>query len=228
VGTSFTIDVGDGDTVTALRYAVPRAKKAGAPVLVLAHGAGAPQSHPFMVEMATGLAARGVTTITFDFVYTEKKRKLPDKAPRLESCWRAVLGAVRAKEKKSGAAILIGGKSMGGRIASMIAPTEVGLAGLVFLGYPLHPPGNPAKLRAAHLPSVKAKMLFVQGEKDAFGTPAELAPILKKLPAKVVVVKGGDHSFKVPKRGGVSQADTMARVMDEVAAFARTCAGGAA
>ena len=233
MATSFTIDVGDGDTVTAVRYAAPRSSsKAAGPVLVLAHGAGAPQSHPFMVEVATGLAARGVSVVTFDFVYTQQKRKVPDRAPRLESCWRAVLAAVRTKEKRSGAAILIGGKSMGGRIASHIAsgdaPAE-GLVGLVFLGYPLHPPGNPAKLRAAHLPGVRAPMLFVQGEKDAFGTPAELAPILKPLKkrARVVVVKGGDHSFKVPKRGGISQADAMALVMDEVASFARTCAEAA-
>lgn len=235
----FTIDVGEGDTVTAVRYAAAGAAAAPAagagggarsPLLVLAHGAGAPQSHPFMVAAAEGLAARGVTVVTFDFVYTEKKKKLPDRAPRLESCWRAVLAAVRAREP--GAAVLIGGKSMGGRIASQIAAgeasepgaaTEAGLAGLVFLGYPLHPPGKPTQLRAAHLPKVSAPMLFVQGEKDAFGTPDELRPVLagSGAGARVVVVPGGDHSFKVPKRGGVTQAEVMARLLDEVAAFAQ-------
>jgi len=225
VSTRFSIDVGEGVAVTAVRYPA-RSKGAakGAPVLVLAHGAGAPQSHPFMVAAAEGLASRGVTVVTFDFVYTEKKKKLPDKAPRLESCWRAVLHAVRAREP--GVAILIGGKSMGGRIASHIAAGEAaegGIVGLVFLGYPLHPPAKPAQLRAAHLPSVKVPMLFVQGEKDAFGTPAELAPVLAAIPhARVVVVPGGDHSFKVPKRGGgPTQEDVMARALDAVATFAR-------
>jgi uncharacterized protein len=221
VSTRFRVDVGEGEKVTAIRYA---AKGKGGPVLVLAHGAGAPQSHPFMVAAATGLAARGVTVVTFDFLYTEKKKKLPDKAPRLEACWRAVLRAVRKREP--GAAILLGGKSMGGRMASHIAAgegAEKGVAGLVFLGYPLHPPAKPAALRAAHLPKVTAPMLFVQGEKDAFGTPAELAPVLAAIPhARVVVVPGGDHSFKVPKRGGgATQADAIARVLDEVAAFAK-------
>lgn len=223
----FGVDVGEGDRVTALRY---DAASKGAPVLVLAHGAGAPQSHPFMVEVARGLASRGVTVITFDFVYMEKKKKLPDKPARLESCWRAVLADVRARAAPPGAALLIGGKSMGGRIASQVAAAgSEGLAGLVFLGYPLHPPAKPAQLRAAHLPRVKAPMLFVQGEKDAFGTPEELAAVFADLggvDARVAVVPGGDHSFKVPKRVS-SPAEVMGRVMDEVARFAHARAGAA-
>jgi predicted alpha/beta-hydrolase family hydrolase len=110
---------------------------------------------------------------------------------------------------------------MGGRIASMIAATpegREGVAGLVFLGYPLHPPGKPEVPRVKHLPLVKAPMLFVQGERDAFGTPAELMPVLKKTGARVVVVPEGEHSFKVPKRAGTPD-EVMKRVMDEVAAF---------
>ena len=218
MSTRFTLDVGDGDTVTAHRYSAA----AFAPVLVLAHGAGASQAHPFMVAAGDGLAARGVTIVTFDFVYMEKNKKLPDRAPRLESCWRAVLAEVRKRE--AGAAILIGGKSMGGRIASQIAAGpagEEGLAGLVFLGYPLHPPAKPSQLRDAHLPSVKAPMLFVQGEKDAFGTPDELAPVLAKTEAALHVVVGGDHSFTVPKRGGgKAQAAVIEEILDVVARFA--------
>jgi predicted alpha/beta-hydrolase family hydrolase len=110
---------------------------------------------------------------------------------------------------------------MGGRVASMIAPGEGDLAGLVFLGYPLHPPGKPQQLRAAHLPDVKAPMLFVQGARDAFGTPDELRPVLSKLHAEIFVVEGGDHSFKVPKSAGVAQKDVMTRVKDHVAAWVR-------
>jgi predicted alpha/beta-hydrolase family hydrolase len=212
----FSVDVARGQKVTAIAYAAPNA-----PVLVLAHGAGAPQTHPFMVEVATDLAACGVEVVTFDFVYTELKKRAPDKPALLEACWRAVLGDVRARSK--GRRIFLGGKSMGGRIASMIAPDEEGLRGFVFLGYPLHPPGRPDQLRTKHLPGVKAPMLFVQGSKDAFGTPEELRPILAKLHAgtELYVVEGGDHSFKVPKSAGVSHKDVMTRVKDHVAEWVR-------
>jgi predicted alpha/beta-hydrolase family hydrolase len=212
----FSVDV-DGGKTTAIAYA----SKTRGPVLVLAHGAGAPQSHPFMVEMATDLAARGVEVVTFNFLYSEKKKRgAPDKPALLEACWRAVLRDVR--ERAHGRALLIGGKSMGGRIASMIAPGEADLTGLVLLGYPLHPPGKPQQLRVAHLPDVKAPMLFVQGARDAFGTPDELRPVVSELHGtELFVVEGGDHSFKVPKSANVAQKDVMTRVKDHVAAWVR-------
>jgi predicted alpha/beta-hydrolase family hydrolase len=120
--------------------------------------------------------------------------------------------------------LAIGGKSMGGRIASQVAAAGIGdLAGLVFLGYPLHPPGRPDRLRTAHLPNIKAPMLFVQGSRDAFGTPAELRAIMTRLepsPA-LYVVEGGDHSFKVPKRSDVIQEDVHSAIQDYVAAWLR-------
>ncbi len=192
--------------------------------LVLAHGAGAGQHHPFIVHFARELAARGVDVFTFDFLYMERGRRLPDKKDALEACWRDVLVAVRARASK--APLFIGGKSMGGRIASQIAAegedaTGGPIAGLVFLGYPLHPPRAPAKHRSEHLPRVRAPMLFCQGERDAFGTPDELRPIVRKLHAgtELVAIEGGDHSFAVPKRLGVPQDVVHARVLDAIVAW---------
>src|SRR5947208_11647194 len=124
----------------------------------------------------------------------------------------------------SGDRLTIGGKSMGGRIASQVAAAGIGeLAGLVFLGYPLHPPGRAERLRAAHLPDINAPMLFVQGSRDAFGTPDELRPILTRLqaPAALHVIEGGDHSFKVPKRSGVAQGDAHRAILDHIADWLR-------
>ena len=167
----------------------------GRTLLVLAHGAGAGQRHPFMVAFARGLAERGVDVVTFDFRYMQQHRKVPDRAPILEACFRDVIAAVRGDM-----ALFIGGKSMGGRMATHLAAQGVdGLRGIVALGYPLHPPGKPEQTRDAHLPDIAAPMLIVQGDRDAFGTPAELAPAVARMKAQVTVhaVAGGDHSFAV-------------------------------
>jgi len=188
--------------------------------LVLGHGAGAPQTSDFMVDFAGALARRGISTVTFNFPYMEEGRRLPDRAPVLEACFRAVIEAVRGRAAAGQSRLVIGGKSLGGRMASHVAAAGLdGLAGLVFLGYPLHPPGQPEKLRAAHLARIREPMLFVQGARDAFGTPEELAPILAPLgpSVRVHVVADGDHSFKVPKRGPVSQLQVFAQVQDEIA-----------
>jgi uncharacterized protein len=200
------------ESVTALRYAAPQ--PAGV-TLILGHGAGAGQSSAFMVRFAAALAVRGIDTVTFDFLYMEQRRRLPDPKQRLEACWRAVIDAMRGADP-----LAIGGKSMGGRIATQVAAAGAGpLAGLVLLGYPLHPPGRPDRLRAEHLPKIAAPMLFVQGAKDAFGTPEELRPILATLraPAELYVVAEGDHSFKVPKRSGFTETDIHNAVQDRIA-----------
>jgi len=209
------IHVGADERTTALVYAAdePRAGVA----LILGHGAGAGQHSPFMTAFAHALAARGADVITFNFLYTERKRKLPDRAPVLERCYRAVIDAVRERVDSARRALFIGGKSMGGRIATQVAAADAALplAGLVLLGYPLHPPGQPDRLRDAHLPAVARPMLFVQGTRDAFGTPEELAPILSRVsPAPVLhEVAGGDHSFKL---GGRDAAARQAALYDEI------------
>jgi predicted alpha/beta-hydrolase family hydrolase len=214
--------------VTATLYAAS-AKNRRDLAVMLAHGAGANQTSAFMAEFAQALAARGFDTITFNFLYSEAGKGPPDRNDRLEACYRAMIAAFHAgtiTEDAERSRLVIGGKSMGGRIASQIVSqiasqvvaTPDGVAGLVLLGYPLHPPGRPDKLRSKHLPKIAVPMLVVQGSRDTFGTPEELRPILKplKAPAELYVVEGGDHSFKVPKRGAPPQAQVHAAVLDEI------------
>jgi predicted alpha/beta-hydrolase family hydrolase len=212
----FSFGVGDA-TTTALSYAADHADA----TLILGHGAGAPQTHPWMVKAATAISSLGVDVVTFNFLYTETGRRAPDRNDVLEATWTAAIDAVRSRSP--GKRLFLGGKSMGGRIATQVAaklaPGDV--SGLVLLGYPLHPPGKPAQLRTAHLPRVAAPMLFVQGSRDSFGTPDELRPVLAGLAkgTRLVVVDGGDHSFARPKSSGQTLDGTLAHVAGEVAQF---------
>jgi predicted alpha/beta-hydrolase family hydrolase len=216
------IEIEPRESVGAFVYPAAPRERAGV-TLLLAHGAGAGQQSPFLVRFATGFAGRGIDAVTFDFLYIERGRRLPDSNQRLEACYRAAIKAVRSHEKLRRNRLAIGGKSMGGRIASQVAAAGAdGIAALVFLGYPLHPPGKPDALRARHLTEIRAPMLFVQGERDAFGTPDELRPILAKLAAaELHVVAGGDHSFKLPKRQGVAQEDVYETILDRIADWLR-------
>jgi hypothetical protein len=218
----FCVEIAPSQHVTALGYPAAAGNRAGV-TLILGHGAGADQRSGFMVAFANALAERGIDVVTFNFLYSERLRRIPDPNARLENCWRAVIETVQG-QIPSDDKLAIGGKSMGGRIASQVAADDAGdLAGLVFLGYPLHPPGRPDRLRSAHLQDVKAPMLFVQGSRDAFGTPAELQPIISQLepPADLFVVEGGDHSFKVPKSGGLKQQDVYSAIQDRIATWLR-------
>jgi predicted alpha/beta-hydrolase family hydrolase len=220
-----------GGAVTALRYA---ANDALAPVLVLAHGAGAGQRSPFMAAFAEAMCTRGVTTVTFDFPYMQQHRRVPDRAPVLEGAWRAVVEHL-VSTGATAPGLVIGGKSMGGRMASHVLSDPghplSAVVGLVLLGYPLHPPGQPDKLRVAHLPALATPTLVVQGSTDAFGTEEEVRRAFAAAPGPVdwLIVRGGDHSFKVPRRGGQTQAEVGRRVHDTVAAWvrARSAAAGA-
>jgi hypothetical protein len=225
------VELDGGTAVTALRF------EAGLPpiaTLVLAHGAGASQASEFMTGFAGALAARGLDVVTFNFPFTERSKKLPDPQPVLESCFRAVLGRVAGDPVLGRGPLFIGGKSLGGRIASHLAASrdvdESGsgtwwdrLRGLVFLGYPLHPPGKAQQVRVSHLARIDHPMLFVQGSKDAFGTPAELRVFLDVLPAPCTlhVVEGGDHSFAVPKRSGVQASDVLRATSDAIVTWTR-------
>jgi len=220
---TLTIAIDDRDSVTALLYPAPKGKRAGV-TLVLGHGAGADQLSGFMVMIATGLATRGCDILTFNFVYKEQGRGIPDPKARLESCYQAVIKTARTHRKLKKNRLVIGGKSMGGRIASQVAAVAPdGIAGLVFLGYPLHPPGRPDKTRDAHLKDIQAPMLFVQGARDAFGTTEEIRAVIKRLrlPASVYAIDGGDHSFKVPKSLGAPQPAIYEMIMDKVVEWTR-------
>jgi uncharacterized protein len=211
-----------GAATTALVYAATRPAAA----LMLAHGAGAGQRSPFMVEFAAALSALGIDVVTFNFLYTEQGRRLPDRGPALEACYRSAIAAVRDRVVIARQRLFIGGKSMGGRIATQAAAADRDLpvAGLVLLGYPLHPPGRPEQPRSAHLPAISRPMLFVQGSRDAFGSAAELAPVLARLepPAVLHVVTGGDHSFKVSKTAPVAQPAVYAEVQRTIVDWIRT------
>ena len=221
---TLTIAVNDRDSVTALLYSASKPLRANVTVL-LGHGAGADQLSAFMRMAAGGLAARGFDVMTFNFLYKEQGRGIPDPKARLEACYQAVIETALAHRKLKKNRLVIGGKSMGGRIASQVAAVEPdGIAGLVFLGYPLHPPGRPDKMRYEHLQDVHAPMLFVQGARDAFGSADEIRAVIKgrRLPAELYAIEGGDHSFKVAKSLGVPQENIYEAIMDEVARWIRS------
>jgi uncharacterized protein len=215
--TQMSIDLGPGQgAVSALVYDT---KTPARTMLVLAHGAGAGQEHPWMVATASGLAERGVRVLTFNFPYIQNGRHIPDRTEVLLACFRAVVGHARGALASQGA-LVIGGKSLGGRMASHLASEgEPGVAGLVCLGYPLHPPGRPDQLRVAHLPQIKVPVLIVQGSRDAFGTPDELRQHVTGLRLELLVVEGGDHSFKQAKKIAPDPAVSRAAVLDAVARF---------
>jgi predicted alpha/beta-hydrolase family hydrolase len=217
-----TIQVNDSDSVTAMLYHAAKKDRAGV-TIILGHGAGADQMSGFMRMAAAGLAVRGFDVMTFNFLYKEKKRGAPDPKAKLESCYLAVIDAALKQRKLKGNKLVIGGKSMGGRIASQVAAEDSNeISGLVYLGYPLHPPGRLDKLRDEHLPKIEAPMIFVQGARDTFGTEAEIRAIIKKhrLRADLYVIESGDHSFKVPK-SLKPQQQVYEEVMDEVARWCR-------
>ena len=195
--------------------------------LVLAHGAGGGQHSRFMVEAANALATRGITVATFDFPYMAAGRSVPDKAPVLEASWRAAIDAARGHSAFAGLPLFIGGKSMGGRIASQVAAQRVdGITGLVYFGYPLHPPGRPEQRRDRHLPDIAEPMLFVQGTRDQFGTAQEIRELLPRLNERTTLfeVYDGDHSFNVRVKAAGKKADAvLAEIFDTAAGFIKTC-----
>jgi len=190
--------------------------------LVLAHGAGAPMDSPFLARVAAGIAREGVRVLRFEFPYMAARREAgakrgaPDRPALLEATWRDVIE--EAAGTKGPEAVAIGGKSMGGRIASMVAD-EAGVAGLVCLGYPFHPPGQPDRLRVAHLEHLKTPALFLQGERDAFGTRDEIAryPLSKKI--RISFLPDGDHSFKPRASSGRTQEENLAEAVRLVSVF---------
>jgi predicted alpha/beta-hydrolase family hydrolase len=165
--------------------------------LVVGHGAGAGMDHPFLAGFCRGIAQHGVATARFNFPYMNAGRRSPDAEPSLRAAWQETFTGVSAMA--GGLPVLAGGKSLGGRIASMCVADGMPAAGLVFLGYPLHPPGRPERLRADHLERIAVPMLLLQGTRDPFAEPEPLARVLERLGERVtyVPIDGGDHSFKV-------------------------------
>ena len=184
--------------------------------LVLAHGAGAGMRHAWMQAMATALAARGLRVARFEFPYmrarADGKRRGPDRLPVLQAAWREAFAAIGA------ARVAVGGKSMGGRIATMVAD-ELGALATVAFGYPFHPPGKPQQLRTAHLATMRTPLLILQGERDAFGKPEEVATYRLADTTRVQWLADGDHSFLPRKKSGHTAAEHLATAAAAAAAF---------
>ena len=190
--------------------------------VVLAHGAGAPMNTPFLNTVARGLARDGVRVARFEFPYmrarreTGKKGGAPDREPILRNSWKEVVDKLGGGKR-----LVIGGKSMGGRIASMVAD-EVGARGLVCLGYPFHPPGRPEKLRTAHLETLSTPALVVQGTRDSFGTREDVAGYRLSPAIRVVWLEDGDHSWKPRASSGRTEAQNMAEALTAMRTFLAT------
>jgi predicted alpha/beta-hydrolase family hydrolase len=195
------IPIGGREHVSAI-VARPEPMPVAPTVVILAHGAGNDMTNQFLSAVHEGLAARGAVSVKFNFPYTEAGRRAPDRAPVLEECYRHVVAAFRNDPQLVPHRIVIGGKSLGGRMASHLAAQGEAVAGLIFLGYPLHPPGKEDRLRVAHLPKIRVPMLFFTGTRDPLCRLDLLQQTLTQLhaPATLHVIDGGDHSFNVPKR----------------------------
>ena len=193
------------------------------PAVILAHGAGNDMTSRFMSTVHTGLAREGYVSVKFNFPYTEARRRAPDPRPVLERCYRAVVDAIIADRALAPAWVAIGGKSLGGRIASYVAAAGAPVRGLVFLGYPLHPAGRPEQLRADHLPGIALPMLFVEGTRDTLCDLDRLRPVLARIQrATLHTIEGGDHSFRVPRRSGREDADVWEEIVAVAARWLRT------
>ena len=169
--------------------------------IILAPGAGADMQHEFMAVVAGEFVSRGLRVVRFNFLYAEQGRKSPDRAPVLEDTYRSVVK--HARGLSGGRPLFLGGKSMGGRIASQIVAQDVDCEGLVYLGYPLHPPGRPDRMRDEHLYRIERPMLFVEGTRDPFCPIETLERVRTRIPdSTLVLIHDGDHSFKVRKSSG--------------------------
>ncbi|MGH2528420.1 MAG: alpha/beta hydrolase family protein [Actinomycetota bacterium] len=192
--------------------------------LVVAHGAGAGMDHPFMAGFCRAIADSNVATLRFNFPYIERGRRSPDPERVLRATWLAAFEA--GKARSNGRPVLAGGKSLGGRIASMAVADGMPAAGLVFLGYPLHAPGRPERARDEHLYRIEAPMLFLHGTADPFARADLLKKVLRKLGerAEYVAIEGGDHSFNLKGRKKDSR-EVGAELAERAAPFVRRVAG---
>ncbi len=203
--------------VSGLLQGAPRARAC----YVLAHGAGAGMTHPFMAAVASGLAERRITTLRYQFPYMEQRNKRPDPPKLAQATVRAAVA--EAARALSGLPLIAGGKSFGGRMTSQAqaAAPLAGVRGLAFLGFPLHPAGRPSRERGKHLFDVRIPMLFLQGTRDALANLDELEPLGAALGkrATLKLFDEADHSFHVPQRSGRTDAQALADVLDALATW---------
>jgi hypothetical protein len=216
--TATPLSVADGDIrVSALIETPPNARAC----YVLAHGAGAGMTHPFMTAVAAGLFARGIATLRYQFPYMEAGSKRPDPPARAHATVRAAVAA--AARELPALPLVAGGKSFGGRMTSQAqagAPLP-GVRGLVFLGFPLHPAGRPSRERAQHLAAIDIPMLFLQGTRDELAKLDELKPVIASLGQRATLrlFEDADHSFHVPRRSGRTDAQVLDEMLDALSAW---------
>jgi uncharacterized protein len=186
-------------------------------LVVLAPGAGAGMRHEFMQRVAAGLAKADIRVCRFDFPYARAGRRRPDPQPVLEAAYKEVVEGLASE--RAGKRLFVGGKSLGGRIASHVVSAGLDAEGLIFLGYPLHPPGKPERIRSAHLSDIRVPMLFVEGSRDPFCPLQTLEKVRAELdaPTDVIVVENGDHSFRVRKSSGRTNEEAIEEVISGVA-----------
>jgi len=212
-----SISLPDGTTVSAIRTA-PSAPTARWQ-FVYAPGAGANLTDGFGCFAAERLATAGIATLRFQFPYAEQGRRLPDRRPVLEATWRAAI-ATATNGRMQGVRTVVGGRSMGGRMASYVVAGAAGVDALALFAYPLHPPGQPDRLRIEHFPRISIPTLFCSGTNDTFATEAELRAAVEQVPdATVRMLDGADHGFRVPKRTGRTQEDIWASAVDALVAW---------
>ncbi|MEO8194068.1 MAG: alpha/beta family hydrolase [Gemmatimonadales bacterium] len=218
---SWTVAVGDEKTSAVFE---PATKIDSGVVFVYAHGAGGNMNDRAMLAMANELRSRGLGVVRFNFLYSEKKSGRPDPMPKLEATFAAVVSRVR--EELAPRTLIIGGRSMGGRAASMMAAKKFPCDGLLLFAYPLHPPGQPTKLRDAHLPSIEAPVLCFNGTRDPFCTPDLMEAALKTVKTKWQMhwVEGADHSFHVLKSSGRTDAQVLDEIGEATGAWLATLA----
>ena len=216
---TLTIDVDASTQVPGLLQRTPHAHA----MLVLAHGAGAGMQHAFLAGMAQDLAEIGIATLRYEFPYMARGSRRPDPPPLCHATVRGALDA--ARRLAPSLPLLAGGKSFGGRMTSQAQASSPlpGVRGLVFLGFPLHPPKEPAAARGAHLARIEIPMLFLQGSRDEFATSAHLMPLIATLGerARLELLADADHSFHVPARSGRTDAQVRGEMLAAIAAFSR-------
>jgi uncharacterized protein len=212
-----TIELEDGRTVSGLLQRAPRASAC----LALAHGAGAGMTHPFLAAVAAGLAKRGIATLRYQFPYMERGSRRPDQPRLAQATVRAAV--VEAGNLVPGLPLFAGGKSFGGRMTSQAQAESPlhGVRGLIFLGFPLHPPGRPSDERGRHLLDVQVPMLFLQGTHDDFASLPLLRPLVEWLEERAALdlIADADHSFHVPARTGRRDEEILSGMLDRMVAW---------
>ena len=219
------IPVRGGEQVSAV-LSLPESDRSPGPVgVILAHGAGNDMHHPLLVSLSQGLVKAGYLTLRFNFLYREKGRKRPDGQNILEKTWLSVFQFLQDHPRYRPENILAAGKSMGGRVAAqMVAESLLPVTHLIFLGYPLHPPGKSEKLRDSHFDQIETPMLFFAGTRDSLCDLTALNRVLERLSAswELQVIEGGDHSFRLPKSADRTQDEIYQQILQKTLEWLET------